>query len=508
MNSKISFLVLLAALISQSSFAQTACGIEKNPETRINALIEQFRNSIDPEAVQSTLVLGYSGLVGRAKTAGDSAQQMLEKVLPMCALEAIASDLGERYYQKRLTKVIALIQNDLDFDFSETAFKTILEKSLVNQVAQTTIEARVSNFFKPVAPSEVHLTKRQKRKHPELVAKPLELALEERIASLKQVLGEIDRNELLILIHGGDPLNPTPESLIGQYIERTGAKTVVRTFEKNPTTHEKGETKLVIALSSRSMAVYKELFSRPEFLIHFHTPGQGTLYIMHEGKTGSYMELNGQVNDVQEGSLLPHIALKSSEAERMMLLRELGSNHNNLNDLREPWNLKIRGENGRDTPYCGAGGYDSCTHWFGDLPLGDDMVDHYKFPGRVDQYAHNYNSPNIRGPQITEMKAYSLDQIKNYLSYHYIRDPKQQQDYAKLISLVWGNTGTGHMQLSEMFGPTELQANLDGEYANPGYVAYRLTGNVSNVFVPFVFLGTYDHTRAIRENFDTQIRAY
>jgi hypothetical protein len=71
------------------------------------------------------------------------------------------------------------------------------------------------------------------------------------------------------------------------------------------------------------------------------------------------------------------------------------------------------------------------------------------------------------------------------------------------------------MQLSELLGDTsgtatnlEVQANVQGEYANPGYVATRLTGNVTTDRVPVIFLLVDDVTKEIPANFDPRIRAY
>jgi hypothetical protein len=60
---------------------------------------------------------------------------------------------------------------------------------------------------------------------------------------------------------------------------------------------------------------------------------------------------------------------KTSEAQRLTKYFELGAENGDL--AQYPWNLG---------KYCSKeGGYTSCTHWVGNIPVGDKVVKEYKF---------------------------------------------------------------------------------------------------------------------------------
>ena len=136
-----------------------------------------------------------------------------------------------------------------------------------------------------------------------------------------------------------------------------------------------------------------------------------------------------------------------------------------------PWNLP---------GYCATGGYSSCTHWVGNIPLGDRMVWEYKFPGYVDTYASN-RVPPTADPRVQVLAPYD-----------------SANPLARRVWKVPGNE-----QLADALG---LQAaNLRGEFANPGWVAHSLTGSASVDRVPVVFLVVPDARAAISADFALQI---
>src|SRR5690606_8823311 len=97
------------------------------------------------------------------------------------------------------------------------------------------------------------------------------------------------------LTYGSDPLHPSPQSLIGQYLEATGASTLVRTFPAYPERDwdgrgeiPEGPEKLVVALSPPTLPIYLEIFGREEFLVHVHRPHQDTLVTGQKGYVGTY----------------------------------------------------------------------------------------------------------------------------------------------------------------------------------------------------------------------------
>ncbi len=322
--------------------------------------------------------------------------------------------------------------------------------------------------------------------------------------SLVSALGKISYSELGMLVYGGDPLHPAPESLLGRYMAETGATSVVRKFSKIPYAQggngaipdptQVGPDRLVVSLSEQSLAVYSKYFNNENFLVHLHTPGQGTLMIGHNKKTATYGGDRGEFRLPTIGSIMPHILLGTTEAQRMtQFMLMLGHADQNVRSIaQQPWRLQ---------GYCATGAYSSCTHWFGTIPLGDSPTDAYLFPGLVDQWASNrvHNDPAIDAmPRISMLKDYStfqgmtLEQSAQFFEQH------------PIIRRVWKIPG--NQQLASLLGL--MPENARGELANPGYVALSLTAAAKTDRVPFVFLVTADHHAPIAADFNPQISAY
>jgi hypothetical protein len=342
------------------------------------------------------------------------------------------------YYHSRLKSALKSALADKSTKSMNQKILAALKRSLKNAVPKDSIDERIESFQK------------------------------NEKDSLLRVLGQMDLKELQTLVYGTNLRNPSPDSLLGQYLSSTGATTSMRAFPKGPRRSD-GEPKLVVSLSQRSFAKYKALFSTINYLIHVHSPQQGTLYVAHEGMSGSYANLQSEIRAPSPGALLPHILLTTSEGQRARLFFALGSQSS---EAREPWDL----EN-----YCAKGGYSSCTHWFGNIPVGDKLVEGYTFPGKVDEHAYN-NVP--RTPRYRQLREYVSDN--------------------PLMKLVW--KVPGHEQLADVLG---LQrANTSGEFANPGWVAYNLIGAADVDRVPIVFLTVGNHRKPIPRDFDLQISAY
>ncbi len=140
-------------------------------------------------------------------------------------------------------------------------------------------------------------------------------------------------------------------------------------------------------------------------------------------------------------------------------------------NAKNPWNLVDE----KDRTYCARGGYQNCTHWFMQLPVGDKEVRSYTFPGSVDAYGDGQGKSSRRGS----------------LSAH------NGGDFAKE---VW--TAPGHEMLADLVGLRS--SHLRGELANPGWLLITLTGVAKNDRVPVVFYVTSDHQQKIPSNFETQ----
>ncbi len=332
---------------------------------------------------------------------------------------------------------------------------TVLKKNLEGKVPAETIPARVEKFLNGTPDS------------------------------LGRVLGDMTLKEVQLLTYGKDPLNPSPQSLLGKYIAETGAQTAIKNFSLGPKRKNSTQARLVVAVSEASFARYLELFKKPNFLIHVHTPQQGTLYVAQNGLHGSYGSLTNELRLPSIGTIMPHILLSSKEANRSTNFFKLGGINGEL--AQYPWELK----NKDDVSYCARSGYSSCTHWFGNIPLGDKTVDGYKFPGRVDEHA-DYDVPE--GRQYKKLVPYDLKFL----------DTEIDAEEARLVRLVWKTPG--NEQLASVLGLE--RKNVAGEFASPGFVAVSLTAAAPVTRVPVVFLITSDHRLEIDPNFDPQIEAY
>jgi hypothetical protein len=312
--------------------------------------------------------------------------------------------------------------------------------------------------------------------------------------TLRRALGQLSFDEIKTHMHGGNPLAPTADSLLGKFISETGASTLVKRFKVKPDSEELGPERLVVAISDLNFAEFKKIFAdRIDLVMHNHTPGQGTLYVQHQGHFNKYTQM-GYANDFrlgsQENTILPTILLSTSEAQRMKQFFNLGSLSTDL--AKNPWQLP---------GYCATGGYGSCTHWFANVPLGDTLVDRYTFPGFVDQYAYNH-LPSINGvPVDPAIDAAPRVQVLG----PYADLPGYSEAQMALVRRVW-KSPKGNEQLASLLGVLDHASR--GEMASPGFTAMTLTGSATVERVPVVFLRVNDHRTPINPNFDPQMNAY
>jgi hypothetical protein len=298
--------------------------------------------------------------------------------------------------------------------------------------------------------------------------------------SLSQALGELTLADSKTLF----------DELVARYLSETQASTVVRRFHRGAaqgvvdTSSALGDERLVVTVSAATFEQFKKYFSGSNQFFHLHTPRQGTLMVGFQGKVGSYANIQQDFRAPTIGTILPTIVLSSSEAERMHQFIRLGSANGGAQYALTPWTLQ---------GYCATGGYSSCTHWFGNIPIGDRMVSEYRFPGKIDQHASNSISPDPvidAAPRVQALGNFTYS--------------GSDQTIAHLLPQVWGAPGSE--QLADVIGLA--QSNLSGELANPGWVAISLTGSAPRDRVPVVFYIVSDHRAPIAPDFDPQIAAY
>ncbi len=288
-------------------------------------------------------------------------------------------------------------------------------------------------------------------------------ALQRKVpGSLLRALGENTLTEMLELLHGGNALNPTPESLIGQYLAETGAATLIRAFTREPNQHQSNNTgpqRLVVSVSETSFAAFQKYFMRPEmFSVHAHA------LLSNNGTLTSYMHPGVEFRLPSSGYPLPQVVLKTSEAQRLTLFLRLlateiqrGHGYTIQNIAMHPWSIPGY--------FAQPGEYLNCTHWIGNIPVGDRRVESYTVPS-------NQNTPLIR-------------QLQRFRS----SDP--------LVTNVWRTPG--HEQISDVIGIGAL--NGRGDMASPGYVVHTLLGETPVERVPLVFYVVEDHRQPIPAGF-------
>lgn len=277
----------------------------------------------------------------------------------------------------------------------------------------------------------------------------------------KSILGDLTLAETHQLFYGNDINNPSIDSLIGKYIQETGAQMRMVQFPKTPRGSEMGPAKMVIAVSNSSFETFKELILNNR---HYMSV-VGHANVLHNG---SFYSFGGQKSEIRfPGNLapVPLLIVKTTESQRLNRYMELTTDRRytdwyGQNPLKKPWYLES---------YCARGGYECCTHWLGNIPIGDKRVKEYSFPPR------EHNDEN--GPRVQPLQQYEVT------------------DSLKDLSLVWKSPG--HQQLSHVIG--QKQANDVGEMASPGYVIHTLIGPTKAERVPVVFWMTDNHKAEIPE---------
>lgn len=327
------------------------------------------------------------------------------------------------------------------------------------------------------------------------------------LTSIKRLLGHQSFPEFRQRFVGAGSAGFSGESLIGQYIAQSQAAATLVRFRRGfkaglntkgrelflfDPDSELSDWRLVVPVSARSFPRFKRLVLSENVLLHLHTPAQGTLKLAHRGLVGSYGRLTNPIRMPEQGSFAPAIIFSTQEGQRLTQYFRLAEVSG---VAREPWHLP---------GYCATGGYDSCTHWIGNIPVGDKLVDRYVFPGAMDEHAYNSISRSEardRAPRNRLLRPYSSEDLAEFDD----RSSDHSEDWFEaLVRRVW--RVPGRQQLAEVLG---LQPqNLRGELANPGFVALSLLGPAKSERVPVVFVFVDDHREAIPKHFDWQISAY
>lgn len=277
------------------------------------------------------------------------------------------------------------------------------------------------------------------------------------------ILGELSLRETRELFYGTLLATPSKESLVGQYLEKTGASARLMRLPVEPKSETMGPERLIVSVSAESFAEFSALIlSNPHYMSvvgHAAIMHNG-LYFPNEGGKGLKRIRIPNMNHP-----MPFLILKTSEAERLTQYMKLASTKEfeGWHDgLKRPWD---------NEGYCARGGYTDCTHWVGNIPIGDKLVTEYKFPP-------NYEVPGDHTPRVQTLKPFES------------RDSKTEK-----LARVW--KVPGHEQLASVIG--QEKANVEGNLASPGSLINTLVAQTDTDRVPIVFLVVEDHKTPISD---------
>jgi hypothetical protein len=340
---------------------------------------------------------------------------------------------------------------------------------------------------------------------------------------MMRALGNMNADESLRQLIGEDANleQIAPDSLVGRFLSQSQAagvtpSTFVGTFHTEPGLQSpRGERRLYVAVDARNVKIAQEMFMmNPNLLSHYHTQGQGTLNLMHTGKQITYAqylqpqnagftEVRGAVH-VTGNIAIPMIVLSSTEASRATNYFTLGTITSKARS-KFPWSLQDMSDGvpAEKRPYCRTGAYQSCTHWVGEMAIGDKLVPEYKFPGD-----NNDDGPGAKDPFATDQKLFRTGPVGKYT--HFTKPDGRQEligtdtHMDRLTRIVW-TQNQGHEQLwSLLNGEQKLKR---GEFANPGWVFYSLIGTTPTERVPVVLLYRPDASQPLTDEIITQYQA-
>ncbi|NCN42339.1 hypothetical protein GW916_13945 [bacterium] len=484
--------LLFVGVVSLSSFVAHAANSEFCVKAIMDLVQVETFSKTDLKSAR-TLLKSKSHIFSRKTIAALSlyekefSKSPWNKLLPEEAVIQVLSDVQGSIRSEELGEFLIQLSKAKKARMSvanaETLLKETLEEFLDIRAPKTQISKRIEEY----------------------VAAPNAL-------SLKRAVGEKTLEESKLLLYGKSLKKPSEDSLMGRYMAEAKASSIQRGFPSGVSeTSKKGLPKLTVAIDGGDSAkLFEKYFFQAEFLYHLHTPQQGTMHFVHQGREGSYASYKSvfSASRPSSGTMLPLIVLSSREAERVRMYFSLGKINQSL--AKTPWS--VYGD------YVPNGGYECCTHWFGEMPLGDELVKKYRFPGNADDHAGYAASSR---PQTRDLRPINVDDIEalsNLRSgdiygenmaavFPWKKTLSQEaiQELTKtLVASVW--KAPGHMQMWEILGQ---KTSLDrGEFANPGYVFRVLTGKTTTDRVPVVFIYTTDVSEKISKDFDTQVSAY
>lgn len=467
----------MAAVKCESLFNRAAKVQYKSSTELIEEQKEQV-NVLKKASLEKQLLAGYSS----------------RNVEAYAAYKGFLSKYPEIAANKKLNKAVM----ELLSDESLSSFHVILKSSLEKVTAPEGSSETVVIFrLKQKIYSEIvkFMSKADAKARVELLTK--ETATKE---DMMQILGKMTAEESLTALVGKNGIRDlTEDSLIKRYLDAAAKKgmdvsTFLGQFKKGPRYKGQGEEKLYIPFDPKTAPLLEKVIgANPHLLMHNHSPQQGTLYMRYEGHSNSYASV-GMTTSFREnpvGSILPVLTLSSIEASNVKNYFDLGSLEQKF--AKYPWGFKqINKETKEKTEYCATGGYGSCTHWIGEMPIGENKVDKYSMPGQIgdDQYGHGHNEAVVEG-DVKKLRTSDVGEYNAFVSRTDVERIGNTKRQHRLARMVW-TQGLGHEQLWSVVGDKNAVGLSRGEWANPGWVLYNFLTRTTEQRVPVVFVKVLD----------------
>ncbi len=305
---------------------------------------------------------------------------------------------------------------------------------------------------------------------------------------MMRALGHMTFDESVDALIGSGGINRiSSDSLVGRYLKAAkdagyDVTTFVGEFQKGPGYQGRGGKKLYVSVDRNTGQFLEQVIgANPHLLMHNHTSGQGTLQMYHSAQSITYARYDYQssLNSVWAGSIIPVIPLSSTEASQVKNYFTLGSF--DYKYAKYPWGFKKRDEQTQEMQeYCRSGGYSSCTHWIGEMPLGDKLVDNYSVPGYVDAYSDATDTTRgLRTKAVGEFNVFNSNSSTESIG--------TESRTHRLARMVWLQ-GKGREQLWSVVGDKKAEGLDRGEWANPGWVLYNFLTRTTQQRVPVVFV--------------------
>ncbi len=451
----------------------------KSKQSNKSSFVVKSLEKLVEKGYDSPHVKAYS----QVKALTENQPQFLENSFVIQGLSEVLVDESLSTFHELISRVLGKMNLPANSSSSNlmTKFKTALKAELKKIMSADSASQRVNLL------SENHINKEK----------------------MLRILGHMTAEESLVALVGPTGIhNLTGDSLVKRYLDLALAKgitvsTFVGTFKQGPNHKRRGEEKLFVSVDRNTISsLEKVIGANPHLFMHQHTPNQGTLYMRYKGRMNSYARYGSEtkfdmsprgMHDYNNSvnTIIPAMVLSGVEASNVNNYFQLGALENKF--AKYPWGFKYKDRSTKEIEsYCKAGGYSSCTHWIGEMPVGEKLVDSYSVPGQADEHAYG------SGDTSKELRTQDVGKYNYFTSNSVTEAIGNTKRPHRLARLVWLE-GQGHEQLWSVVGDKNARALSKGEWANPGWVLYSFLSRTKQDRVPVVFIIREDSQAPLNE---------